>query len=342
MQPETLPAAIGPILGEPPREIIKKKGGRTDKFFSVCSDVIDGFRPSDPLSDLLALVVLASGTAKDHASTSWSAQAVAKALGIRKQSAADAIERLRRAGRLISLVPEGKRPSARSWNYKLTVSPDRTRRVWLPNTLVDGATEETPPLRLLMQGGDIKPALLLLRCYRHLDMLGCGGVDHDLIRSTWKPLRAIERHDGWTLYATSEENRMIAGDGLFDGSYRRRDEARWDGLLGLFHIGLLTWVDHARTDGPDGVNLGPIVGETGSDGERGIGSAQADRAFQFATDLRCGIAGGERLLMIRSRIANPIAVSVARPRYLPRTYPVVQWHEDIEARVGDRGSPIAL
>jgi len=98
-----------------------------DEFAAAC-DL--GIKPA------VSLLVLARGTGKDNATTSWSAQAIFEKTGIAWRRAKEAIEALCAAD-IVKVLKAGKKP-----RYKISKPKDDAKLIWLPNELIDGAGGE--------------------------------------------------------------------------------------------------------------------------------------------------------------------------------------------------------
>src|SRR5215207_6190640 len=86
-----------------------------------------------------AFLVLARGSGGDNVTTSWSAQAGSKYLGIRWKTAAAAIKQLEQA----KIIKRDRASSTARPRYTLAQKGDL---IWLPNSLVDGVAGEIPPI----------------------------------------------------------------------------------------------------------------------------------------------------------------------------------------------------
>jgi hypothetical protein len=55
------------------------------------------------------------------------------------------------------------------------------QRIWLPNAIVDGAADETPPLRLLRQMQDVRRLRLFVAMYDSHDLANDGGISRTVL-----------------------------------------------------------------------------------------------------------------------------------------------------------------
>lgn len=132
-----------------------------------------GLRPA------VALLVMARGTLKDQATTSWSAQAVFDNTGMAWRRAKEAIQALIEA-RIVTQLKAGKTP-----RYKLAKPKDTDGFIWLPNEIVDGAGNEVPPVRRLRERGDTLLFRKFIQLYSAQDLTADGGLPRTLARSVY-------------------------------------------------------------------------------------------------------------------------------------------------------------
>lgn len=138
-----------------------------DEFAKACEL---GLRPA------VAFLVLACGTQKDNSTTSWSAQAVFNHTGMAWRRATDAIEALVNAN-LVSVIKTGKKP-----RYKLNKPTDMDSFIWLPREIIEGAGNETPPVRRLRERGNALLLQKFIELYAVHDLTADGGLPRTLVR----------------------------------------------------------------------------------------------------------------------------------------------------------------
>ncbi|HDS1734138.1 hypothetical protein [Pseudomonas sp. BP8] len=132
-----------------------------------------GLRPA------VALLVMARGTLKDQATTSWSAQAIFDNTGMAWRRAKEAIQALIEA-KIVTQLKAGKMP-----RYKLSKPKDTDGFIWLPNEIVDGAGNEVPPVRRLRERGDAFLFRKFIQLYGAQDLTADGGLPRTLVRSVY-------------------------------------------------------------------------------------------------------------------------------------------------------------
>src|SRR5690606_37883389 len=120
------------------------------------------------------------GTLKDNATTSWSALSVFNRTGMARRRAKEAIGKLVGAG-LADLLQGGKRP-----RYKLHKPSDEDKLLWLPNTLVDGAGNEAPPIAKLREAGNLDLLQKFIQLYGLQDLDNDGGLPRSIAWSEFE------------------------------------------------------------------------------------------------------------------------------------------------------------
>ena len=263
-----------PGVGNNRKKEWRENSRRRHQFFSVDVKTVFGFGPQDVCLDLLTYLILASGS-QEGGSTSWSAKAVQDRLQVRWTSCKQAIDRLVTSGR-IERIPRDGAP-----RYMLP-RERTTGEIWLPNALIDGAANETPPIKIMHQIGDIRATLFLLACYRRLDMAGCGGVSIDNL-AQWYDGRQRVRHKPLAIWEFEAPKSVHIHEDMLIEAFgdERFDEERREVIRTLFSTGLLAWVPHLRTGGEAGSSLGAYTREAGEPEEREFGNRNEDRAREL-------------------------------------------------------------
>ena len=136
------------------------------------------------LNEAIAFLILARGSDKKNIKTQWSVNAVEHYGGIGRSRAHTAIKALIAAG-LVKQTRVGKRPS---YNMVLTKEP---KRVWLPNTLIDGTIkQEKPPIVKLRETGEVGPLHLFIDLYSCQDLAEDGGIPRTVFYHNYKRVSA--------------------------------------------------------------------------------------------------------------------------------------------------------
>lgn len=126
-------------------------------------------KDSEAIRIMTAYLVLVRGSGVDNITTSWSSQSIRTYTGISPEPSKRAINLLAEFG-FIKIVKEGRKPS-----YKITLSKKKSKKddnsdnLFLPNALVTGVSDETPPIKRLVQYQNPYVLYLFIRLYGFQD-----------------------------------------------------------------------------------------------------------------------------------------------------------------------------
>ena len=215
---------------------------------------------------------------------------------------------------------------------------EEPQHIWLPNSVVDGAAEETPPLALLRQMQDVRCMRLFLALYDGTDLPNEGGVARRFLFDG-HTLTKISERGACTIWRFPEAGKrfsvpnsplhepFLTGKCGKDG----RDTGSpdfWATLAKLEACGLLTFIPHVfESEQPEGEILHAYpLGETGEVWERGVAEA-ADTAARSLLDLeqkKWAAENKQHFLPVPSHI-GPAVIGIARLRYRPQTRKTAAW-----------------
>ena len=273
------------------------------------------------LNPAVALLVLARGSGRDNSTTSWSAEAVANHTGLSWRRAKAAIEAIEGA-KLASIARCGARPSR-----KLAIPKDLERALWLPNTLVDGAANETPPVARLRQSQNVQHLQAFIELYGTQDLAGDGGLPRNLI---WKPYTRQRICDTgqftvWGFSQAENGKRYCNQSGpLARFNPKDGDGSAWHFLTAMERMGLLETVSYlAEGESPDAELIHPLTGD-----------AEADHVLEAAELLPTRMPDWfdrkseqfDYVLPVIRHIAAPAIVGVSRLVYRPHTKLTAAWY----------------
>ncbi|MEX0429995.1 hypothetical protein [Spiribacter insolitus] len=266
--------------------------------FVLCEQALDKAL-NVSLNTGIAYAVMAAGTGRNHVTTAWSAEAVAKYSGMNWRRAKEAIEKLRSV-RLITKV-EGSRARPR---YRLRKP---RKQLWIPTTFIVGARGETPPIARVRQMQDTKTAFLALALYGEQNLIEHGGISRNLI---W---REYERDHlvGWAeceLYGFTCRDGMTCRPGR--GPIPSKDP--WDHLRPLIDVGIIELVPYL-SEGDDGELIHALAGDALA---AEVGSELAD----FTEEVQTRFSRGndcDWIIPVRRHMASVTMIDVARMRYRP-------------------------
>lgn len=287
------------------------------------------------MNPAVSLLVMARGTGRDNATTSWSALSVWQHTGIARRRAKEAIDALIE-NKIVELleIKAGKFPK-----YKISKPEDDKLLLWLPNELIDGAANEVPPITRLRETGDIDLLEKFVRLYGIQDLDSDGGIPRDVAWATFDREK-ICPIGHFVLYGFSAEKTQASNKGLFDGYGSKIDEdgnkGPWTVLSPLIQMGLLEKVYYMAESSESNAELIYPVGPHGTGDaiwELMTWLEESDGkgfAFQAQEHSAQGIAP--------NHIKNAAMVGLYRLRYRPKTGKTSRWwaieKEQAEAMVG--------
>jgi hypothetical protein len=205
--------------------------------------------------------------------------------------------------------------------------------VWLPNAIVDGAADETAPVKLVRQTGSAPTLRLLVDLYGAHNLDEDGGVHFRRIRQSYARHKVGERGPfvvwgfvpGTAL--ASRDTPFVAphltGAKTDEGHDKGRSEfwACWNRLRGLGLVELVAHLVHADT--AEGEVIHPMALEgTGLAVERDVRRAAEAAARSMITPGQLDWAEGEGVVVfapVLRHIEEAALVGIARLRYRPRT-----------------------
>lgn len=294
------------------------------------------------LTCAVAYLVLARGTGRDNRTSSWSTNAVEHYTGIGRGRAKAAIGRLVSAG-LIKV--EGSitrpryclRPARRDPRLGSGSEASEASLIWLPNTLIDGAGSEAPPVELLRQSQSVELLEVFVELYRQQFLPDSGGVE-------WRPPRGIQLPYGrvplgsqreFTIWAFSPYQYFVVGpaSGIYDlarGARPITSETIAEMITRLVALGLVEIVPHlVEANSDDGEALFPLATRGGGEQIERANTAIARRASKQLMHpelyARIKSAGVELIVPVLRHFENVEVVGVLRLVYRPRTRLTAEW-----------------
>jgi hypothetical protein len=221
--------------------------------------------------------------------------------------------------------------------------------IWLPNEIVTGARDETPPLELVRQTQDAMTLRMLVDFYHAQNLREDGGVGRQFTYQeyerfevgrqaqftiwgfrykygavTWKGPTACHRREN----LTAEEKAAGKNEGI--DFFRRQEQ--------LTDLGLIEWVPHLFESGDPSAEIIHPVGISDSrslDDRLGDAAHMAGLAMLTDRQREWSDEKGLRLVPVPRHIANVQMIGVARLRYRPHTRITAAWWADLSAK-GER------
>lgn len=268
------------------------------------------------INSAATFLVLACGTGSDNRTTSWSAEAVRRYTGMAWSRAKTAIDSLAAAG-LVIIGGSRTRP-----RYKLPDS-ERNDLIWLPNALVTGVANESPPIARVRQSRTTDALELLVLLYASQDLLADGGLPRWLLHQDYHRETLLTRGANAVLAFKSLENRTCYLVGPLEKFKDPDTGEAWDVLTILEDAQLLMWTPWLTEDaGSDSELIHPLSGDQYS--------IEIEDALTNYVDLlpdcyRNAATCYEHIIPVPRHIRNATVTGVARLRYLPRTALGAAW-----------------
>jgi hypothetical protein len=290
-----------------------------ETFVSACQL---GINPST------AFLVLARGTGGDNVTTKWSAEAVSQRLGIRWNTAKQAIAALIDGGVIHGVA--GKHPA-----YKLDKAGEP---VWLPNEIVDGAGEELPPAMKLRQTQDAMTVRLFGELYAEQNLREDGGISRAITYGKYTRERIGQRGANVVWFFKNDGKWMKWKNPATD-CHRSEDKERpgkdfFKRINLLESAGLLEWVPYLF-EGPAGEPIHPLAWN-GSPAEQGLCKACVAAGRSLLTEEQQAWLDLNRsrgwLVAAPAHIAEVTMFGIARLRYRPHTRMTAAWWADYSER----------
>ncbi len=218
--------------------------------------------------------------------------------------------------------------------------------IWLPNTIVDGAADETPPLQLLRSTQNLAALRLFVDLYHEHNLADDGGIHWRRVRQSYTRCQIGQQGpfivwgfqegiiETWTKvpFVASHLTGKYAEVEAADGSKSRRDtglDTFWEAERLLVGLGLLEFVGQIiEADNDDSEIVHPYAIENGEASERDIATAaqQAAETLLIPGQVERARASAMRLLPVRANtLPNVQMVGIARLRYRPQTKATAAW-----------------
>lgn len=212
------------------------------------------------MNPAIALLIMARGTIGDNVTTSWSALAVFNHSGMARRRAQKAITALSGAG-VLKVVKGSTKP-----RYKLTKPKEDELMLWLPNTLIDGAGNEVPPITRLRESCNVELLQKFIELYDAQDLETDGGIPRTLAWVEYERTK-ICPVGPFTLYGFDKRSTCATARDQFAEYAGVEDEhgnrGAWTILDPLIDMGLIQYVTYmAESPGKESELIYPMNAET--------------------------------------------------------------------------------
>jgi hypothetical protein len=228
------------------------------------------------------------------------------------------------------------------------LSPD-PEWIWLPNTIVDGAASEVPPVRRVREIQDVDTLRLFVDCYDSHNLTEFQGIDPRVVQQKYERFEVGRRaqyvvwgfrrpgkgptvaHHG---FALAHERTNITGADRERGVTWATNF--WRRFAQLEALGLIEWVPHLmESDASDAQPIHPygFSGDNSLEEEEQIGRAASAAGAALLTDAQqvrlrhqVGVAA---LVPVWAHMQNVALVGIARLKYRPRTALTAAWYHNL-------------
>jgi hypothetical protein len=320
--------------------------GHTAGFFSID---LGAFRraAAGGLNPAVAHLILARGTGRDNRTTQWSVHAIEQRTGISRPNATKAVEDLLERG-VWKTTRKGKHPI-----YKAVHAPGSSALpVWLPNSLIDGAAGEVPPIELVRQTRSLPALRLLIELYAVQFLPNYGGVPRDVLKGVFDRER-IGEQGPFVVWGFRPRNISAGHSDLarqfWTGKIEKRENGReqdtgweatfWPAVHALVDLGLVERVGMLlEGDDDDAEIIHPYAIRGGEPTERELALAAQNAARVMVTEGQMNWAleqGYRHLVPVRKHIAKATMVDVFRLKYRPHTKATAAWYAMMQGTTAD-------
>jgi len=309
-------------------------------FFAIDRNRFQQVCPALGMNPGVAYLVLTRFSGHDNRVTSASVRAVETYTGISRGRAREAIHTLI-ASKIITEIIDNSFPK-----YDLLSGVVEPEWIFLPNELVTGATDETPPLEKVRQMGDPLILRLFIDLYSEQNLRENCGIDRFILLQKYEREK-IGQQGEYDIYGFQKAQIYFGLTGPFE--LHKRQVTKTDKKAGinegtdlsmrlerLMHSGLLEFVPHLFESGePEAEPIHPCGMGATDKLEDQIGTA----AYYAGLSL---LTAGQReyvwkkdlwLVPVPRHINNVEMIGIARLTYRPKTRLTGAWWAELNSRV---------
>lgn len=221
---------------------------------------------------------------------------------------------------------------------RVDLADEKPDWIWLPNSLVDGAADETPPVENLRQVQDVAPLRLLIDLYHVHSLTFSAGVPGTLM---WESYGAVEiAHQRelrvWNIWE-AEPGACVSEHAPFflpfcrcaGGDPKKALRDYWEAVSVLRALKYLSFVCHIfEGDGPEGEVIHPFEPSWIAD----VTEAEGDLYWKAQSAAIAALPAHLRpkhfedaIVPLPAHIRQVSAKGIARLRYRPKTLVTAQW-----------------
>jgi hypothetical protein len=212
------------------------------------------------------------------------------------------------------------------------------QHVWLPNAIIEGAADETPPVALLRQMQDVRRLQLFVSLYDTSDLPNDGGVSRFSLRRNYA-LKKVGQRGALTIWGFGSATGTTSTGGLHEHFLTgkvdndRKDTGVpdfWAALKSLEDCGLIEFIPHVfESDKLEAEMLHayPVKEDACEPWERRLAIAAHAAGFLSLTpgQQKWAVDQAQNLLPVPSHIAQLAVIGIGRLRYRPQTRMTAAW-----------------
>jgi hypothetical protein len=315
-------------------ETTKKKTG----FFAIDRKGWGGVCSSG-LNCSVAYLVLAQGSGRNNANTSWSTNAVEKYTSISRHRAKAAIKRLITDGH-IKQLQGGTTPKYEICHNE---EPDW---IWLPNQIVVGTVGEMPPVERIRQNQDVMALRLFVDLYHSQHLREDGGISSQIVWEAFERKR-IGQQAQYVVWGFSCDRKWLNWNNQITGPHKieltKKEKAAgasegedfWRRFNLLVSLGLVEMIPHLmESESPEAEIIHPYRTSNEDGIERDLCRAAHQAAWLMLTEGQQGYVEdkGYYLAPVPAHIANVEMRGIFRLRYRPHTKATGAWWADLHSK----------
>ncbi|MDK4726404.1 hypothetical protein [Rhizobium phaseoli] len=286
---------------------------------------------ADGMNSAISYLILCRGTGGDNRTTSWSVMAIEKWSGISRPRAQKAIDLHIKKGR-VELLRGGRNPQYRIAAFEDDSDDMVAGRIWLPNTLIDGAIGEQSSIEYIRQNGNVKALELLVNLYEQHFLATDGGIEWRRgkgIRVSYSREKVTD-YGEFSIWTFTSHREPTAWEAFPPYGKFPDASAFWESWRLLVDLGLVAAVAHlVESDSDEGEVMHPLPYDTnGLPHEKDIAEAAHDAGFAMMAEWRQDhpdFYTDDPLVPLKRHFHNVELVGIFRLRYMPHTRATADW-----------------
>lgn len=205
--------------------------------------------------------------------------------------------------------------------------------IWLPNSLIDGAADETPPIENIRKGQDLDTLRLIIDLYHVHSLTFSAGVPSNLLWLGYGTDEVAHQRE-YRIWHFWEEEKGVSFDAPFFQPFRRSSNGNLNEATSRFaealevleSLGYIHFVGHVF-EGPklDAEIIHPMNWRRGTTAEHQLFDAAHSAAVALLPQCLRLKHSDDEIVPVYAHIRQVTIKGVARLHYRPRTMVTSQW-----------------